>query len=194
MAGHAGHGLSRVVEYADSEGRLCRVWIKLVRVGDTFSGYFSRDEGVTWVQQGTTQTVAMTGPVMIGVAVTSHAANQVREFEFSNIATTGNVTGAWTVEDIGIAQRSNEDAMPLYVVVQDWNNRSAVVVHPDANILLSEGWSAWKIPLTAFTGVNMKSVKKMYIGVGDRKKPVAGGDGLVYIDDIGLSRPAPVTP
>ncbi|RPH56892.1 MAG: hypothetical protein EHM89_14735 [Acidobacteria bacterium] len=170
------------------------LWIKLVRAGDTFSGYFSRDGGVTWIQQGTTQTVTMTGPVMIGVAVTSHAPNQVREFEFSNIATTGNVTGAWTVEDIGIAQRSNEDAMPVYVVVQDWNNRSAVVVHPDANILLSEGWGVWKIPLTDFTGVNMKSVKKMFIGVGDRKKPVAGGDGLVYIDDIGLSRPAPVTP
>jgi len=169
------------------------VWIKLVRVGNDFSGFFSLD-GVTWTQQGTAQTVAMTDPVMIGVAVTSHAANQVREFEFDNIATTGKVTGAWTVEDIGIAQRSNEDAMPLYVVVQDSSNRSAVVVHPDANILLSEDWSEWKIPLTAFTGVNMKSVKKMFIGVGDRKKPQAGGDGLIYIDNIGLSRPVPVTP
>jgi len=169
-------------------------WVKLVRVGNDFSGYYSRDEGVTWVQQGTVQTVVMTDPVMIGIAVTSHAANQVREFEFDNIAITGKVTGAWTLEEIGIAQRSNEDAMPLYVVVQDSSNRSAVVVHPDANILLSEDWGVWKIPLNAFTGVNMKAVKKMFIGVGDRKKPQAGGDGLVYIDNIGLSRPALVTP
>lgn len=84
--------------------------------------------------------------------------------------------------------------MPLYVVVQDSSNRSAVAVHPDANILLSESWSQWKIPLTAFTGVNMKAVKKMFIGVGDRKTPQAGGDGLIYIDDIGLSRPAPAKP
>ena len=165
------------------------VWVKLVRVGNEFTGYFSRD-GVTWVQQGTPQTVVMTDPVMIGVAVTSHAANQLREFEFSNIATTGKVSGAWTVEDIGVAQRSNEDPMPLYVAVQDSSNRTAVVVHPDANILLSEGWSEWRIPLNAFTGVNLKAVKKMFIGVGDRKKPQAGGDGLVYIDDIGLIRPS----
>ncbi len=169
------------------------LWIKLIRTGNDFTGFFSLD-GVTWTQQGTVQTVVMTDPVMIGVAVTSHAANQLREFEFSNITTTGKVTGAWTVEDIGIAQRSNEDPMPLYVVVQDSGNRSAVVVHPDANILLSEGWSDWKIPLTDFTGVNMKAVKKMFIGVGDRKKPQAGGDGLIYIDNIGLIRPAPVTP
>jgi len=136
----------------------------------------------------------MTDPVMIGVAVTSHAANQLREFVFDNITTTGKVTGAWTLEEIGIAQRSNEDAMPLYVVVQDWNNRSAVVVHPDADVLLSEDWGEWKIPLTAFTNVNMTAVKKMFIGVGDRKKPQAGGDGLVYIDDIRLTRPAPVEP
>jgi hypothetical protein len=126
----------------------------------------------------------MTGPVMIGVAVTSHAANQVREFEFADITTTGNITGAWTVEDIGIAQRSNEDAMPLYVMVQDSNNRSAVVVHPDANILLSEPWSQWKIPLTAFTGVNMKSVKIVHVGAS--AKP---GGVTADLHDIGLIRP-----
>ena len=166
-------------------------WVKLVRVGNDFSGYYSRDGGVTWIQQGTTQTIVMTDPVMIGIAVTSHAPNEVREFEFDNITTTGKVTGAWTLEEIGIAQRSNEDAMPLYVVVQDSSNRSATVVHPDANILLSEPWSEWRIPLSAFTGVNMKAVKKMFIGVGDRKKPQAGGDGMIYVDDIGLTRPLP---
>jgi hypothetical protein len=169
-------------------------WVRLDRQGNTFTGYLSAD-GQNWLQEGTSSIdIAMTDPVLIGVAVTSHAANQVREFEFDNITITGKVTGAWTVEDIGVVQRSNEDAMPLYVMVQDWNNRSAVVVHPDANILLSEDWSEWKIPLTAFTNVTMQAVKKMSIGVGDRKKPQAGGDGLIYIDDIGLSRPAAVTP
>ncbi len=166
-------------------------WVKLERVGDNFSGYYSRDGGATWIQQGTTQIIPMTDPVMIGIAVTSHAANQVRAFEFSHISTTGKVTGNWTVEEIGIAQRSNEDAMPLYVMVQDSSNRNKVVVHPDANILLSQDWSEWRIPLSDFSGVNMKAVKKMLIGVGDRKTPQAGGAGMVYIDNIGLTRPAP---
>ena len=43
-------------------------------------------------------------------------------------------------------------------------------------------------------GADMKAVKKLFIGVGDRKKPQAGGAGLIYIDDIGLTRPAPVDP
>ena len=166
-------------------------WVRLERKGNTFTGYLSAD-GQNWQQEGTSSIdIAMTDPVMIGIAVTSHAANEVREFEFDNITITGKVTGAWTLEEIGIAQRSNEDAMPLYVVVQDSSNRSAVVVHPDASILLSEPWSEWRIPLSEFTGVNMKAVKKMFIGVGDRKKPQAGGDGLVYIDNIALTRPSP---
>ena len=152
-------------------------WVKLERVGNTFSGYYSRDGGATWIQQGTTQTVPMTDPVLIGIAVTSHAANQVREFGFSNISTTGKVTGAWTVEDIGVAQPSNEDAMPLYLVVQDSSNRNKVIVHPDANILLSEDWSAWRIPLADLAPVNMKAVKRMFIGIGSRSNANGGRRG-----------------
>jgi hypothetical protein len=136
----------------------------------------------------------MTDPVLIGVAVTSHAASQTREFAFDNIDITGKVSGAWTVEDIGGVHRSNEDAMPLYIVVQDSSNHSATVVHPDANVLLSEAWSPWRIPFTDLAGVNLGAVKKLFIGVGARKNAPPGGDGLVYIDDIGLTRPAPAAP
>ena len=48
-------------------------WVKVERVGDNFSGYISPD-GVTWTQLGTAQTIAMTGPVLIGLAVCSHNA------------------------------------------------------------------------------------------------------------------------
>jgi len=30
----------------------------------------------------------------------------------------------------------------------------------------------------------------MYIGVGDRDNPTAGGNGLIYIDDIAFGHPA----
>ena len=45
-------------------------------------------------------------------------------------------------------------------------------------------WTQWKVPLSSFTGVNLAKVKKLYIGVGDRKTPVKGGTGRIYIDDI----------
>jgi hypothetical protein len=41
-------------------------------------------------------------------------------------------------------------------------------------------------PFSEFTasGVNLTRIKKMYIGLGDRNDPKAGGKGLIYIDDI----------
>ena len=67
-------------------------WVKVQRVGDNFSGYVSAD-GKTWRQQGTTQTIKMTDPVLIGICVTSHQAGEQRTEQFDNIALTGNVTG-----------------------------------------------------------------------------------------------------
>jgi uncharacterized repeat protein (TIGR02543 family) len=45
-------------------------WVKLVRSGNTFTGYVSGD-GVTWTQVGTS-TISMTSSVYIGLVVTSH--------------------------------------------------------------------------------------------------------------------------
>jgi len=50
--------------------------------------------------------------------------------------------------------------------------------------VLSSTWTEWKIPTSSFTGVNLGSVKKMFIGVGDRTAPKAGGHGKLFIDDI----------
>jgi hypothetical protein len=50
-------------------------------------------------------------------------------------------------------------------------------------------WTEWKIPLSSFTGVNLAKVKKLYVGVGDRKTPVADGSGRIYIDDLRVTKP-----
>jgi len=65
----------------------------------------------------------------------------------------------------------------------------AVVNHPDLNAVLTTAWTEWQVPLSQFTGVNTKSIKKMYIGVGDRKAPQAGGHGKLFIDDIRVIKP-----
>jgi len=54
-------------------------------------------------------------------------------------------------------------------------------------------WVQWKIPLSDFAnaGVNLTAVRKMFIGVGDRADPLPGGAGLLFIDDIHLTRPVP---
>jgi hypothetical protein len=37
--------------------------------------------------------------------------------------------------------------------------------------------------------VNLAKAKKLYIGVGDRKNPVPGGSGRLYLDDIRVTKP-----
>jgi hypothetical protein len=58
-------------------------WLKLERVGNEFSGYFS-DDGVTWTQTATTQTIDMQDPVYIGFAATSHETGELRTFTFDS--------------------------------------------------------------------------------------------------------------
>jgi hypothetical protein len=79
----------------------------------------------------------------------------------------------------------------LYVMLQDSANKTATVTHPDTAILKSAKWVEWQIPLSDFAGVNLGKVKWLYLGVGDRANPVAGGAGKLYFDDIYLTKPAP---
>jgi concanavalin A-like lectin/glucanase superfamily protein len=60
-------------------------WVKTVRIGNDFSGYISAD-GETWVQVGDAVTIEMADPVLIGLAVTSHAAGELRTVTFDNVA------------------------------------------------------------------------------------------------------------
>ena len=68
-------------------------WVKIVRQGNTFSGYLSAD-GVTWTQQGDNTDIAMSSSVHIGLCVTSHAGGEIRTFEFDNVSWSGNVGDA----------------------------------------------------------------------------------------------------
>jgi hypothetical protein len=76
----------------------------------------------------------------------------------------------------------------LYIAIEDSSKKSATVTYPDMAITAASKWAPWKIPLSSFTGVNMAKVKKLYIGVGDKKAPAAGGAGRIYIDDIRVTK------
>jgi len=59
-------------------------WLKLERIGDEFSAYFS-DDGSNWTQTATTQTIAMTDPVYVGFGVTSHQNGELRTFVYDSL-------------------------------------------------------------------------------------------------------------
>jgi len=61
--------------------------------------------------------------------------------------------------------------------------------------LLLDSWMRWDIALSRFSGVDLNSVEKVYIGFGERGAAVptkyggsaqAGGNGIVQFDDLGL--------
>jgi hypothetical protein len=88
----------------------------------------------------------------------------------------------WFYGDVG------NSAEPLYVAVQDSLGVTGVVTYPEPDALQEARWHEWNIDLKQFAaaGVNLSSVKTMYIGVGNRTNPQAGGAGTMYFDDIRL--------
>ena len=168
-------------------------WIKLERAGgNAFNAYDSNDPAVEgWHPLAwNPQTINMAADLYIGLALTSHNTDPTVACTgtFSDVTITGTVTGQWQSQDIGIASNAAEQ---LYVAVEDSTGKSKVVNHPDPNAVLSDTYQEWNIDLKQVSdaGVNLASIKKMYIGVGDRNAPKLGGSGMLYIDDIRLYQP-----
>jgi hypothetical protein len=163
-------------------------WVRLERyLGGTFRAFHSAD-GATWEEIGSAQMISMSNDVYVGLALTSHNAGVMCAADFSGFNITGTVTGQWQSQDIGI---ESNVADQLYVAVEDSTGKSAAVNHPDIEAVLSGAYQEWNIDLREFgnVGVNLASIKKMYIGVGNRTNPRAGGTGTLYFDDIRLYKP-----
>jgi hypothetical protein len=83
---------------------------------------------------------------------------------------------------------------PLYVALEDFDGFSEAVHHPDPNALVGTEWQQWQVRLTTFSfgPADPTSVRRLYIGTGDRQDPQPGGEGIVYVDDVLLMRCAPL--
>jgi len=116
---------------------------------------------------------------------------------YSEAESTWTTTQDWTVggaDSLRLYFHGNLDNAPdtLYVALEDSAGHLAVVRHEDSDALAIADWQEWNIPLSAFSGVNLASVKKMVIGVGDPDNPTSSGAGLIYIDDIQFGHALPV--
>ncbi len=165
-------------------------WVKIER---NISGNFTASEstnGTTWQPIGIPANIQMSANVYIGLALTSHDAALTCEAVFSNVSTTGNVTGQWTNQDIGIVSNNAE---PLYVAVSNVAGQSAVVVHDNPNAAQIDVWTQWLIPLQdlADQGVILTDVDRIALGLGTRgNTTIPGGSGKMFFDDIRLERQA----
>ncbi|MEN6425937.1 MAG: LamG-like jellyroll fold domain-containing protein [Phycisphaerales bacterium] len=113
---------------------------------------------------------------------------------YSEAVRTWGTAQDWTTNDADTfklffngADAAVNSVAPFYIAVEDSTGKKLLLTHPDPNAVLATTWQAWTIPLSTFTdaGVNVTRIKKMYLGVGNRNSPTAGGAGTIFIDDIG---------
>jgi hypothetical protein len=164
-------------------------WVKLERVGNTFSAFISPD-GTTWTQQGPANDVVMTDPVLIGLAYTSHSAGAFGAAKFTGVSVTGGVDAATAANtDIGLGN----SAQPIYVAVEDTAGKVAIVDFGNPAATQIAAWTPWDVPLTSLVGVDLANVAKLSVGVGNSLAPVQDGIGTVQIDGVCVIRAYDVT-
>jgi hypothetical protein len=112
---------------------------------------------------------------------------------YSEAERTWDTAQDWTVNDVNtlvlyVRGRPTNSPAPVYVRLEDSTKHSATVVYPEPAVVTKTKWTEWRIPLSDLTGVNISRVKTMCLGVGDRDNPAAGGKGLLYVDDIWVTK------
>ena len=78
----------------------------------------------------------------------------------------------------------------MFVRVEDAAGQKVTVVHPFNFAIQTEYWRTWEIPLVEFTGVDLTTVKKLTIGVGNgttSSGQVEKDVDTLYLDNICLS-------
>ena len=186
-----GTGATSTSDNSTTGNEAAPYWVKIER---TISGVFTASHstnGTTWQSLGTPLNIPMGSNVYIGLALTSHDAALTCQAVFSNVTTTGTVSGQWAHQDIGIL---SNDPEPLYVAVSNSAGNPAIVVNDDPAAAQVDTWTEWVIPLQAFAdqGITLTNVDRIAIGLGTKgNMTVAGGSGKMFFDDIRLNRPEP---
>jgi hypothetical protein len=159
----------------------------------------------TWIDgltNGLSGSVVGNATAPFAEQTTVHGGKQAMPLDYNNVKTPfyseaeqefspvqdWTVSGADTLV-LFVRGRSSNAPAQVYVAVEDAAKKVGIAAYLDKTLASATQWTEWKIPLTSFAGVNLAKVKKMYIGVGDRTNPAAGGAGRIYIDDIRLTRP-----
>ncbi|HNS21565.1 MAG TPA: LamG domain-containing protein [Sedimentisphaerales bacterium] len=95
----------------------------------------------------------------------------------------------WGVANLVLSVRGSLASDGLYIKVEDSSGKSVLLTHPNPTSLVSTAYTDWSIPLSSLTGVSKTKIQKLYLGVGNRTSPKAGGSGRIYIDDVRLTLP-----
>lgn len=177
-----------------------RTYVKV----DDFESY-TDEEGSriyeTWIDGWTNKTGSVVGYTTAPFAEQKivHGGKQSMPLEYNNVKTPyyseaeqefpSSADGSsYDIDTLVLWVRGQAANSPdtLYVALKDSHGQVGVVMNPNTSLLTSNKWTEWRLFLPEFmaTGVDLMSVKKIIIGVGNRQKPAKGGAGRIFLDDI----------
>ncbi len=125
-------------------------WVKLVRSGNTFSGYASLD-GVNWSPIGTSQTITMVQNVYIGLAVNSDNTSALATATFDNVSTSSAAAPAPVITNLS----PTSGAVGSQVVITGTGfgaSQGSSVVYLNGALLTVDSWSPTSITVTIPSG------------------------------------------
>ncbi|UCG56702.1 MAG: hypothetical protein JSU70_17780 [Phycisphaerales bacterium] len=153
---------------------------------------------------GSGSTVGYTSPPFAEQTIV-HGGGQSMPFEYDNTGTEGKFLYSETEREWAVPQDMTRKGVAaltlwfygdaansagrLYVALQDSVGQVRAVPHDDPEVLRGGYWQEWSIDLRAFGNVNVSSITKMYIGVGNKTAPQVGGTGTLFFDDVRLYPP-----
>ncbi len=152
--------------YAQITGITTPVWLRLTRVGNQFSAYYSPDN-VTWTQIGGNVSIAMATTVYRGMVACSHNSGQLTTATFTNVAVTGTGNQAPTVATAAAASQlplPNATSANLSVLGADDAGEGNLIYSwatsgtpPAPVVFSSNGQNASKTTVATFSAVGSYS-------------------------------------
>jgi hypothetical protein len=118
-----------------STGTAPNFWVRLVRVGNTITGYTSAD-GSSWTQTGNTSAMTMTAEAYIGLAVDSGSLTTLNTSQFDHVSVTGGVAPPANNAPVAAAQSvgtAEDTAMEITLQATDADSNPltyAIVTQP----------------------------------------------------------------
>jgi hypothetical protein len=164
------------------------------RVFDTWPGGYTADDPANGSTVGyleapfTEQTIAHGGQQSMPFAY-----DNTGEAAYSEAERTFDTPQDWTKAGVRALSlwfygNLNNVGDRMYVALEDSTGTRKEVPYDDPNALVLHMWQEWNIDLAdlADAGVDLTSITKMYIGVGNKGGLSSGASGDLYFDDIRL--------
>ncbi len=157
-------------------------WFKLERTGNAFNVAISAD-GESWVPAGDPNVaIEMTDSVLIGMAVTSHSSGNYVIGEFSNVSTTGDVTGGWQVEASGKDMPGPNSGGRVFVTIGSKNGDARHIQAPIGSTLYPD-WTPLVVGPWGLGSVDPTQITYMRVGVEGGK----GAYGVINVGNVTAS-------